>query len=80
MAVPGQVSGHRRDGESRPLRSVRSMDDARRRAWHGSWHGMPGISVPWVLSVRFSVASVQPVRSVHGERTYGKEKVYGSIP
>ena len=27
-AVPGQVSGRRWDGESRPLRSVTSMDDA----------------------------------------------------
>ena len=34
-AVPGQVSGRRWDGESRLLRSVTSMDDARRRAWQG---------------------------------------------
>jgi hypothetical protein len=65
-AVPGQVSGRRWDGESRLLRSVTSMDDARRRAWHGSWHGLRVIPVQRVLSVRFSVASVLSVRSVHG--------------
>jgi hypothetical protein len=35
-------------------------------AWHGSWHGAPGIPVQPVPSVRFPVSSMQPVRTVHG--------------
>jgi hypothetical protein len=50
------------DRESRLLALFRPRDDARRRAWNGSWNGAPGIPVLPVLSVRFPVLSVLLVR------------------
>ena len=69
--VPGRASGHRRDRQSPPLRSITSMercpalhpqDDARRRAWNGSWNGAAGIPALPVLSVRFPGSSLLLVR------------------
>jgi hypothetical protein len=71
--VPGRVGGRRRDRDSRPLRSITSVercpalhqwDDARRCAWNGSWNGAAGIPAPPVLSVRFPLPSVQLLRTV----------------
>jgi hypothetical protein len=69
--VPGRASGHRRDRQSPPLRSITSMercpplhpqDHGRRRAWNGSWNGAAAIPAPPVLSVRFPVSSLLLVR------------------
>jgi hypothetical protein len=62
----GRGSGHRcvRSPGRRAL--LCPWDDARRRAWNGSWNGVAGIPVQSVLSVRFPVSSVLLVRSVHG--------------
>jgi hypothetical protein len=49
-------------------------------AWHGLWHGAPGnpstASAISAIARGISAASADSAR----DRTYGKEKVYGSIP
>jgi hypothetical protein len=57
---PGRCGGSRLPGP------VTFRDDGAGPAWTGSWTGSPGIPAQPVLSVRFPVSSVQPVRSVHG--------------
>jgi hypothetical protein len=48
--------------------------------WHGSWHGRPGnASTASAVSAIFRVIGAGSALSARG-RTYGKEKVYGSIP
>jgi hypothetical protein len=62
---PGHVGGHRRPGVPAATPGYgHGMLPA--PAWTGSWTGSPGIPAPRVPSVRFSVSSVLPVRSVHG--------------
>jgi hypothetical protein len=77
-AVPGRVCGHRRDG--RPLRSVTTTGRCPARAWHGPWHGTAGNpSTSSAISGITRGISAASAFSGRG-RTYGKEKVYGSIP
>jgi len=70
-----RARARRRTGQpaSRLRHAVRAVsrpgnltDVARCRAQDGPWHGTPDIPAPSVPSVRFSVSSVLPVRSVHG--------------
>jgi hypothetical protein len=56
------------------------MGRARRRAWHGPWHGVPDTpSTASAISAITRSISAASALSARG-RTYGKEKVYGSIP
>jgi hypothetical protein len=49
-------------------------------AWHGSWHGAPdNPSTASAISAMAHVISAASAESAR-DRTYGKEKVYGSIP
>jgi hypothetical protein len=45
LTVPGPRSEPTLFSGPDPVRSVTSVCDARRRAWHGPWHGTPGIPV-----------------------------------
>jgi hypothetical protein len=55
-------------------------DDARRRPWNGSWNGAPGNpSTTGAMSAITRAIGAARALSARG-RTYGKEKVYGSIP
>jgi len=58
----------------RPLRSSRA------RAWNGSWNGAPGH--PGTASaIRGITRGISTASAFSGRRrSYGKEKVYGSIP
>jgi hypothetical protein len=47
--------------------------------WTGAWTGLQEFPALLAPSVRSLVSSVQ-LMPVAPERTYGKEKVYGSIP
>ena len=59
---------------------LRSWDDARQRAWHGPWHGT--LDNPSTASAISAIPCVIGAASADSarDRTYGKEKVYGSIP
>jgi len=50
------------------------------RAWHGPWHGTAGN--PSTASAISGIArGISAASAFSGRgRTYGKEKVYGSIP
>ncbi len=55
-------------------------NDARRRAWNGSWNGaLSNPRTASAVSVMIRVIGAASALSAQG-RTYGKEKVYGSIP
>jgi hypothetical protein len=59
---------------------LRPGDDARRRAWNDSWNGAPdNPSTAGAMSAITRAIGAARALSARG-RTYGKEKVYGSIP
>ena len=78
--VPGRVSGHRRDRSPGRDALLRRWDDARRRAWNGSWNGAP--DNPGTAGAMSAITHAISAARAHSarRRTYGKEKVYGSIP
>ena len=59
---------------------LRSWNDARQCAWHGPWHGT--LDNPSTASAVSAIPCVIGAASAYGARarSYGKEKVYGSIP
>jgi hypothetical protein len=78
--VPGRVSGHRRPGVAAAALYYVHGTMPRGRAWNGSWNGaLDNPSTTSAISAITRAISAASALSVW-RRTYGKEKVYGSIP
>jgi hypothetical protein len=81
-AINGTARARRAGPKAEPGAENAGPDAAQRRrlAWHESWHGVADNSS--AMRAISAMARVIGAASAHGERgrTYGKEKVYGSIP
>jgi len=76
--VPGHVSGIAVTGV--PAATLYSVGGTMPSAWNGSSNGTPGNpSTAGSISAITRVIGAASALSARG-RTYGKEKVYGSIP